>query len=126
MCLTPCIKIWQALTCRSNFGLHQAKTQHLADKGTDISIELKKAGVFPTGDTVTAHDVKISFEQRLSLKKTIEIDRDQVTRIKIALSPKSKKEEVNTVLRQFETEIQLSEFTLKHAGQLDFETVFKN
>ncbi len=60
------------------------------------------------------------------VKKTIEIDQDQINRIKSALNAKSEKEAVNTVLRQFDTEIQLSEITLKHAGRLDFETVFKD
>lgn len=58
------------------------------------------------------------------VKKTIEIDQEQINRIKSALNAKSEKEAVNTVLRQFDTEIQLSEITLKNAGRLDFETVF--
>jgi hypothetical protein len=60
------------------------------------------------------------------VKKTIEIDQEQITRIKTALNAKSEKEAVNTVLKQFDTEIQLSEMTLKQAGKLNFESVFKD
>lgn len=60
------------------------------------------------------------------VKKTIEIDQEQVNRIKTALNAKSEKEAVNAVLKQFDTEIQLSETTLKQAGKLNFESVFKD
>ncbi len=60
------------------------------------------------------------------VKKTIEIDQEQINRIKTALNAKSEKEAVNTVLKQFDTEIQLSEMTLKQAGKLNFEYVFKD
>ncbi|MBT4090299.1 MAG: type II toxin-antitoxin system VapB family antitoxin [Deltaproteobacteria bacterium] len=60
------------------------------------------------------------------VKKTIEIDQEQINRIKAALNAKSEKEAVNTVLRQFDTEIQLSEITLRQAGKLNFESVFKD
>ncbi len=60
------------------------------------------------------------------VKKTIEIDQEQITRIKTALKAKTEKEAVNTVLKQFDTEIQLSELTLKQAGKLNFESVFKD
>lgn len=60
------------------------------------------------------------------VKKTIEIDQEQVNRIKTALNAKSEKEAVNAVLKQFDTEIQLSEMTLKRAGRLNFESVFKD
>ena len=66
-------------------------------------------------------------EDKMALvKKTIEIDQEQINRIKAALNAKSEKEAVNTVLRQFDTEIQLSEITLRQAGKLNFESVFKD
>ena len=55
------------------------------------------------------------------VKKTIELDQDQINRIKIALNAKSEKEALNKVLRQFDTEIQLAEATLRDAGTFDFE-----
>jgi Arc/MetJ family transcription regulator len=55
------------------------------------------------------------------VKKTIELDQDQLTRIKLALNVKSEKEAINTVLKQFDTEIQLAEVTLKEAGTFAFE-----
>lgn len=60
------------------------------------------------------------------VKKTIEIDQEQINRIKTALNAKSEKEAVNAVLKQFDTEIQLSEITLKQAGKFNFEAVFKD
>jgi hypothetical protein len=57
------------------------------------------------------------------VKKTIELDQDQLTRIKLALNVKSEKEAINTVLKQFDTEIQLAEVTLKEAGTFAFEEV---
>ncbi len=57
------------------------------------------------------------------VKKTIELDQDQLTRIKLALNVKSEKEAINTVLKQFDTEIQLAEVTLKEAGTFEFEAV---
>jgi hypothetical protein len=55
------------------------------------------------------------------VKKTIELDQDQINRIKNALNAKSEKEALNKVLTQFDTEIQLAEVTLKDAGTFDFE-----
>ena len=55
------------------------------------------------------------------VKKTIELDQDQINRIKSALNAKSDKEALNKVLSQFDTEIQLAEVTLKGAGTFDFE-----
>lgn len=46
------------------------------------------------------------------VKNTIEMDQDALTRIKIALNAKSEKEAINFVLRQFDTDIQLSQATL--------------
>jgi len=60
------------------------------------------------------------------VKKTIEVDQDQITRIKTALKAKTEKEAVNTVLAQFDTEIQLSEATLNFAGKMNLENVFKD
>ncbi len=55
------------------------------------------------------------------VKKTIELDQDQINRIKSALNAKSEKEALNKVLSQFDTEIQLAEATLRDAGTFDFE-----
>ena len=55
------------------------------------------------------------------VKKTIELDQDQLTRIKLALCAKSEKEAVNYVLQQFDTELQLAEATLRDAGTFAFE-----
>jgi len=57
------------------------------------------------------------------IKKTIELDQDQINRIKIAMNAKSEKEAINAVLRQFDTDIQIAEATLKDAGRLSFEEV---
>jgi restriction endonuclease S subunit len=57
------------------------------------------------------------------VKKTIELDQEQINRIKIALRAKSEKEAINTVLKQFDTDIQLAEATLADAGSFDFEEV---
>ncbi|MBW1958390.1 MAG: hypothetical protein JRI63_07640 [Deltaproteobacteria bacterium] len=57
------------------------------------------------------------------VKKTIELDQEQINRIKIALKAKSEKEAINTVLKQFDTDIQLAEVTLADAGSFDFEEV---
>lgn len=59
------------------------------------------------------------------VKKTIELDQDAITRIKMALNVKTEKEAINTVLKQFDTDILLSEITFKNAGTFNFETVFK-
>ncbi len=55
------------------------------------------------------------------VKKTIELDQEQITRIKTALRSKSEKEAINLVLKQFDTDLQLAEVTLKDAGTFDFE-----
>jgi hypothetical protein len=55
------------------------------------------------------------------VKKTLELDQDQINRIKSALNAKSEKEALNKVLSQFDTEIQLAEATLRDAGTFDFE-----
>jgi len=57
------------------------------------------------------------------VKKTIELDQEQINRIKIALKAKSEKEVINTVLKQFDTDIQLAEVTLADAGSFDFEEI---
>lgn len=58
------------------------------------------------------------------VKKTIELDQDALTRIKIALNAKSEKEAINYVLQQFDTDIQLAEATLSLAGKMNIENVF--
>lgn len=55
------------------------------------------------------------------VKKTIELDQEQINRIKSALNAKSEKEAINSVLAQFDADIQLSEVTLMDAGAFDFE-----
>jgi hypothetical protein len=61
-------------------------------------------------------------ERKMALvKKTIELDQEQITRIKTALRSKSEKEAINFVLKQFDTDLQLAEVTLKDAGTFDFE-----
>jgi len=60
------------------------------------------------------------------VKKTIELDQDAINRIKAALNTKTEKEAINIVLRQFDTDIQLSEMTFKNTGSYDFEAVFED
>jgi hypothetical protein len=57
------------------------------------------------------------------VKKTIELDQDQINRIRIALKAKTEKEAINAVLRQFDADVQLSEVTLKDAGSFEFDEV---
>lgn len=54
------------------------------------------------------------------VKKTIELDQEQINRIKTALKAKSEREAINAVLKQFDTDIQLAEVTLMDAGTFDF------
>jgi hypothetical protein len=64
----------------------------------------------------------VYLEVKMALvKKTLELDQDQINRIKTALNAKSEKEALNKVLTQFDTEIQLAEATLRDAGTFDFE-----
>lgn len=56
-----------------------------------------------------------------TVKKTIELDQEQINRIRAALKARSEKEAINFVLRQFDTDLQLAEATLQDAGTLDFE-----
>jgi len=60
------------------------------------------------------------------VKKTIELDQDAINRIKAALNVRTEKEAINMVLRQFDTDIRLSEITYKNAGSFDFEAVFED
>lgn len=60
------------------------------------------------------------------VKKTIELDQDAISRIRIALNAKSEKEAINTVLSRFDTDIQLAETTFKAAGSFAFESVFED
>jgi hypothetical protein len=63
-------------------------------------------------------------EAKMALvKKTIELDQDQINRIKTALKAKSEKEAINTVLKQFDADLQIAEVTLKGAGSFEFEEV---
>jgi hypothetical protein len=57
------------------------------------------------------------------VKKTIELDQDQINRIRTALKTKSEKEAINLVLKQFDTDLHLAEVTLKDAGTLEFEEI---
>jgi hypothetical protein len=56
-----------------------------------------------------------------TVKKTIELDQDQINRIRAALRARSEKEAINFVLRQFDTDLQLAEVTLQEYGTMDFE-----
>ena len=60
------------------------------------------------------------------VKKTIELEQDAINRIKAALNVRTEKEAINTVLRQFDTDIRLAEITFKNAGSFDFEGPWKN
>ena len=60
------------------------------------------------------------------VKKTLELDQSAINRIKAALNVKTEKEAINTVLRQFDTDIRLSEITFKDAGTFNFEAVFED
>ena len=55
------------------------------------------------------------------VKKTIELDQDQINRIKAALKARSEKDAINFVLHQFDTDLQIAEATLKDAGTFSFE-----
>lgn len=57
------------------------------------------------------------------VKKTIELDQDQINRIRTALRAKSEKEAINIVLKQFDVDIQLAEVTLNNAGTFEFEEI---
>lgn len=57
------------------------------------------------------------------VKKTIELDQDQINRIKIALKARSEKEAINEVLKRFDTDLQLAEVTLGGAGSFEFDEV---
>ncbi len=57
------------------------------------------------------------------VKKTIELDQDQINRIKTALRAKSEKEAINIVLKQFDVDMQLAEVTLNDAGTFEFEEI---
>ena len=64
----------------------------------------------------------VYLEAKMALvKKTLELDQDQINRIKTALNAKTEKEALNKVLSQFDTEIQLAEATLRDAGTFNFE-----
>ncbi|MBA7700602.1 hypothetical protein ES703_109318 [subsurface metagenome] len=45
------------------------------------------------------------------------------TTLKTALKAKSEKEAINAVLKQFDTDLQIAEVTLKGAGSFEFEEV---
>jgi hypothetical protein len=67
---------------------------------------------------------KVLWRNEMALvKKPIELDQDQVNRIKAALKVKSEKEAINAVLKQFDTDFQLAEATLKDAGSFDFKEI---
>lgn len=57
------------------------------------------------------------------VKKTIEMDQEQINRIRTALKTKSEKDAINFVLKQFDTDLQLAEVTLRNAGNFEFEEI---
>lgn len=68
--------------------------------------------------------VMVYMEDDMALvKKTIELDQNQINRIKTALKAKSEKEAINTVLKQFDADLQIAEVTLKDAGTFEFDEV---
>lgn len=60
------------------------------------------------------------------VKKTLELDQSAINRIKAALNVKTEKEAINTVLRQFDSDIRLAEITFKDAGSFNFDAVFED
>ncbi len=56
-------------------------------------------------------------------KKTVELDQNQIDRIRKALKARTEEEAINFVLRQFDADLQLAEVTLKDAGTFDFEEI---
>ena len=60
------------------------------------------------------------------VKKTMELDQDAINRIKSALNVKTEKEAINAVLKQFDTDILLSDITFKDAGTFAYEAVFED
>ena len=60
------------------------------------------------------------------VKKTMELDQDAITRIRIALNAKTEKEAINTVLKQFDTDIRLAEATFQNAGTFDYQAIFED
>ncbi len=58
------------------------------------------------------------------VKKTIELDQEAITRIKIALNAKSEKEAINFVLQQFDADVQLAETTINIAGKMNIGQIF--
>ena len=60
------------------------------------------------------------------VKKTIELDQEAINRIKAALNAKTEKEAINTVLKEFDADIRLTEITFKDAGTFNFENVFED
>jgi hypothetical protein len=57
-------------------------------------------------------------------EKTIEIDPEALSRIKIAMNAKSEKEAINFVLKRCDTDIQLAEATSAPAGKMNIENLF--
>ena len=57
------------------------------------------------------------------VKSTIELDQDQINRIKTALKAKSEKDAINEVLKRFDADLQLAEITLQGAGSFEFDEV---
>ena len=55
------------------------------------------------------------------IKKLIEMDQDQIVRVKRALKAKTEEEAISLLLAQFDTELQLAQVTLKDSGKFDFE-----
>ena len=80
---------------------------------------------FPDKMTHTKHEKSMVYLENIMtlVKKTIELDQEQINRIKSALNAKSEKEAINSVLTQFDTEIQLAEVTLRGAGTFDFAEI---
>ncbi len=55
------------------------------------------------------------------VKKTIELDQEQINRIKTALGVESEEEALNQIIGLFDTNLQLAEVTLGNAGTFNFD-----
>ena len=55
------------------------------------------------------------------VKKTIELDQEQINRIKTALQARTEKEAINIVLQRFDTDLQLAQLSLQGAGTFHFD-----
>ncbi|MFW5854679.1 MAG: hypothetical protein ACOC3W_11705 [Thermodesulfobacteriota bacterium] len=60
------------------------------------------------------------------VKCVIEVDQEVLNRIKRALSAGTDQEAIEKVLKAFDAEVQLADFTFKDAGTFNFEELFSD